>query len=115
MGLHIQEILACPTRGVCMINFREVWTSKIGVRGITPQKLVTFDPFVNSIMVILVNFLDFFFFLGGGLFFLGVGWVGGTLHPLAPSCIHASVACVQLKQPLLAELPDRPPIYDMTL
>ncbi len=53
-------------------------SNKLGVSGVTPQ-----DPFVNDIMVILVNFLDFvifsllflsfffrsaffFFFFGGG-------------------------------------------------
>ena len=47
-------------RGVCRINFGEVWTSeKIGGEGVTPRKLITFYPFVDSIMVILVNCLAF--------------------------------------------------------
>ncbi len=49
------------TQGVCRINFGEVRTLKKrgGWRGLTPWKLIIFDPFVNSIVVILVNFLYF--------------------------------------------------------
>ncbi len=47
------------TRGICRINFGKVQTlTTLGVRGV-PQKLVTFDPFVNKIMAIFVNFLHF--------------------------------------------------------
>ena len=37
---------------------------KIGVRvrGVPPQKLISFDPFVNCIVVILVDFIDLVFF-----------------------------------------------------
>ena len=35
---------------------------KMGVREVTPSKLITFYPFVNGIIVIFVNFLDFVIF-----------------------------------------------------
>ncbi len=43
----------------------------MGVRGLSPRKLITFDPFVNVIMINLVIFLSFF---GGGC---GGGGGGG--------------------------------------
>ncbi len=62
---------------------------KMGVRGITPQKLISFVPFVNGMMVILVNFLDFVnFFPSFVTIFFSSAFFGGALQPpaYAPDC-----------------------------
>ncbi len=63
------------------------------MRGVTPQKLISFDPFVNCIVVICYNFLNFltfsFFFSNFSSFFLlsffsffFLNDKGGASHPL---------------------------------
>ena len=37
-------------------------SEKLGVRGLPPQNLISFDPLVNCIEVIVVNFFDFVIF-----------------------------------------------------
>ncbi len=86
--------------GVCRINFGEVRTSKKsgvwGGEGV-PLKLISFDPLVNYIMVIMVNFFDdvnlFLFFLDFCqiCFFLGGG---GAMHPL---CIRLTEFNLQVR------------------
>ncbi len=54
-------------------------------RGLPPRKLITFDQFVNGIMVILVNFSWFRYFLPSfvSIYFTLAFW-GSALHPLHP-------------------------------
>ena len=64
----------------------------IGVRGLPPPKLITFDPFVNNIVVILVNFLDSVNFF---LFFFSIGFfLGGALHSSA--YVPVGAWCMQM-------------------
>ena len=61
----------------------------MGVRGLPPRKLISFDPFVNGMMVIVVNFLDFvnFLFLLFSQFFFRSAFFlggGGCAAPHAP-------------------------------
>ena len=70
----------------CKINFGEVQT-ELGVRGITPWKTHHFLP---SIMVILVNFLEFVNFFPSyfSTFFFRFFFEGAP-HHLTPVCIRA--------------------------
>ena len=83
-------------RGVCRINFGEVRTSKpLRVRGLSSRKLITFDPFVNCIMVMMVNFLDFVIPPFFSWFFFRLAFLTGVLQPF---CIRTWIKlCVQLE------------------
>ena len=66
----------------------------MGVRGLSPRKLISFDPFVNSMMVILVNFVDFVhFFLSFLPIFLRSAFLGGYAAPPAyvPDWTHLNL------------------------
>ncbi len=57
---YLSNVTLVMFRGVCRINFGEVQTlNKLGLRGVTPSKTHCFWPFVNCIMLIFFNFLDF--------------------------------------------------------
>ena len=65
-------------------------------RGLPPRKLITFDPFVNSIKVILVNFLGFvifpfFFLIFFKLAFRGRRTPSQSAPPLARHIIAVSL------------------------
>ena len=75
---------------------------KIEVRGVAPLKLISFDPFVNCVVVILVNCLDFVIFsiFYSYLFlFFPLDWpfcVGGEYYrtPLHPEYAPAKAKSV---------------------
>ncbi len=73
---------------------------KLEWRGLPPWKLLTFDPFVNGIVVILVNFRDFVIF---SFFFLDFCQIGFRT-PL-PAYAPASCMCFNPKS-LLREATD---------